>query len=122
MCRKPCRAKVRLISGLLMLALKIVQAHEAIHNVENILFFDSTESIKRYFRTNVLSFDVFPLERYGSNNFVLAAYPYSGLKKIDIYSFARSGNTWGCQMLFFIFEPSTRTLGVRETAKRIEVW
>jgi hypothetical protein len=90
-----------------------------IHKIDEFPSFASTAEITNFFSKVNVAIHVLELKNHGTNNFVVAAYPYSGLDTIDVFHFVKWGNGWKIKMVFFYLRPKFRELRIEETKTKI---
>jgi hypothetical protein len=95
---------------------------EIIHNIGKIPGFDSSQEITNFFAKANVPIQAFELKEFKNNNYVLAAFPYSGNNTIDLYYFVKFGDKWDVKMLYFYLNPKYRELRVEENQGQIIVF
>lgn len=89
------------------------------HDINELNYFPSISGITNYFGERKVPITVLPLERFADKGFVVAAYPYSGLRTIDVYFYVKYGTDWKLSTMYFYIEPKHRQLRVEERADAI---
>lgn len=95
---------------------------EAVHNVDLLLGFDSTNAIVKYFKDTRVPFRILPVPGNGTNYYWIQAAPYTGVNTIDLYCFYRHGTVWRVQMLYFALSTTTWDLDLREEGSEMVVY
>ena len=90
-----------------------------IHNLREIPDFASTQEITNFFHKAEVPISILKLASASTNNFILAAYPYSGKSTIDIFLFVKYGDQWVVKMLYYYLRPKYRKLDAKEDKGRI---
>jgi hypothetical protein len=87
-----------------------VRADISIHNINEIPYFGATTEITNFFARADVPVEVLHLKNLNTNNFVLCAFPYSGVDTIDVFYFVKYGEGWKLKMLYFCLQPKSRHL------------
>jgi hypothetical protein len=113
------KATASLILAVILLSRFSATAELKIHNIDQIPYFPSIKELTNFFSDAQVSIDVLKLNKFAGSNFILAAYPYSGLDTIDVYSFVKFGEGWKLNMVYFYLRPKYRELKIVEKSRTI---
>ena len=114
------RSTNSLVLSILLITIAMnAKAGFKIHEIDAFPAFSSTADITNFFSKECLSSHVLELKVHSTNNFIVAAYPYSGNDTIDVFHFVKWGDRWEIKMVFFYLRPKHRELSVRETNTKI---
>jgi hypothetical protein len=117
MCKRSASSLV--LSFLVVTIALNAKAGFTIHEIDAFPPFSSTADITNFFSKECLSSHVLELKLHNRNNFIVAAYPYSGVDTIDVFHFVKWGARWEIKMVFFYLRPKQRKLSVKETKTKI---
>lgn len=95
------------------------QTAPSIHDLDEFPAFSSTADITNFFAKAETPIKILELKHFSTNNFIVTAYPYTGVATIDVFHFVKYGDRWKTKMVLFYLRPKYRRLNVEETKAKI---